>query len=234
MIQLLKLGLASGRKAVATLLDTPTAQVDESHFSKPSCVSARTYGHGKRSVNTRFNGAISHTGRTSDTMTTLQAIERQQEGRAGEVDDGVKDVDHSNGTNPIARPAPRPYRVMFLPLGRGLRKEPRCGRKLVRLSVSHRPQDRFASLSRLAAAVRVTRPTVERDASGANLHSPKPSSIVRTAAHAIDAGRGQPVDHERPIILGDINRAVDPREGRPTPFEARRAAARLKHVRSAR
>jgi hypothetical protein len=55
-----------------------------------------------------------------------------------------------------------------------------------------------------------------------DLDGPEPSPMVRAAAHAIDARRGHAVDHERPIILGDINRAVDPREGRATPFEDRR------------
>ena len=58
--------------------------------------------------------------------------------------------------------------------------------------------------------------------------------IVRTAAHLSSARSGQPVDSERPIILGDVNRAIDPRECRAPPFEARRTGARLKHVRSAR
>jgi hypothetical protein len=43
---------------------------------------------------------------------------------------------------------------------------------------------------------------------------------VRAAAHAIDARSGQPVDLERPIILGDVKRAVDPRKGRASSFEA--------------
>jgi len=43
---------------------------------------------------------------------------------------------------------------------------------------------------------------------------------MRAAAHAIDARRRQPTDEQRPIILGDVNRAVDPREGRAPPFNA--------------
>ncbi len=38
--------------------------------------------------------------------------------------------------------------------------------------------------------------------------------LLAVAAHAIDARSGQPVDSERPIILGDIDRAVDPRARR--------------------
>ncbi len=97
-----------------------------------------------------------------------------------------------------------------------------------------RPQDRLASLARFAAVVGVPRPTVERGATKANLDSPEPSPIVRVAADAIDARRGYAVDHERPIILGDVDRAVDPREGCAPPFEARKIVARLKRVRSAR
>ena len=89
-----------------------------------------------------------------------------------------------------------------------------------RLSVSHRPQDHFASFARFPAAVCITRPAVEWDATTANLDGPEPSAVVRAAAHAIDARSGQPVDSERPIILGDVSRAVDPREGRAPPFEA--------------
>jgi hypothetical protein len=70
----------------------------------------------------------------------------------------------------------------------------------------------LASLSRLAAAVRVTRPAVEWDTTRANLDSPEPSPIVGAAAQAIDARRGHAVDRERPIVFCDIDRAVDPRE----------------------
>ena len=38
--------------------------------------------------------------------------------------------------------------------------------------------------------------------------------LLAVAAHAIDARSGQPVILERPIILGDIDRAVDPRARR--------------------
>jgi hypothetical protein len=62
-------------------------------------------------------------------------------------------------------------------------------RRFPRLSVSHPPQDRFAGLARFPAAVRVTRPAVEWDATGANLDGPEPSPIARSAAHAVDARR---------------------------------------------
>jgi hypothetical protein len=97
-----------------------------------------------------------------------------------------------------------------------------------------RPQDRFASLARLAATICMTRPAIERRATGANLNGPEPSAVVRTAAHAIDAGRRQAVDEERPIILCGLNRTIDPREGHAPPFEGRRIGTRFMHFRSAR
>jgi hypothetical protein len=44
----------------------------------------------------------------------------------------------------------------------------------------------------------------------------KPPATL-TTMHAIDARRRQSVNHERPIILGDVDRAVDPRERRASP-----------------
>ncbi len=65
----------------------------------------------------------------------------------------------------------------------------------------------------------MTRPAVERHVTGANLDGPEPSAVVRTAAHAIDARRRHAVNDERPIFLYGLNRAIEPREGRSTPFE---------------
>ncbi len=107
-------------------------------------------------------------------------------------------------------------------------------RRVLSLSVYHRPQDRFASLARFPASVRITRPAVERGATRADLDSPEPSPIMRAAAHSIDTRRGHAVDHKRPIILGDVDRAADPRERRASPFEGRGNGRRFKHVRSAR
>jgi hypothetical protein len=44
--------------------------------------------------------------------------------------------------------------------------------------------------------------------------------ILRATARAIDARRRHAVDAERPIVLCDVDRAVDPPEGRAPPFEA--------------
>ena len=54
-------------------------------------------------------------------------------------------------------------------------------------------------------------PAVEGMRPGPDLDSPAPSPIVRAATLSLDARYGHAVDHERPIIVGDINRAVDPR-----------------------